>query len=198
MPFDLILPCQYSSLPREGEYVVKTPFLSAPAGLDTRLQPTPAVSMCLLSFKAAGFPRCSLSEQEEMHWGSEIAVVWAQGCPGHTEITEVEVTLRVAGRQMHWRTIAATLLFDLCLKEIGVGIYVKYHFLLHFLLFHSTVLRVQKAIFYLNCDWLHSAKARWHIIVILLCMNWGLSERMDLLSSWEKRNRGKCNLSRWN
>lgn len=59
-----------------------------------------------------------------------------------------------------------------------------------FLLFYFPVLRVQKVIFYLNCDWLHSAKARWHIIVILLCMNWGLSERIDLLSSWEKKEPG--------
>lgn len=49
---------------------------------------------------------------------------------------------------------------------------------------------MQKVIFYLNCDWLHSAKAQWHIIVILLCMNWGLSERIDLLSSWEKKEPG--------
>lgn len=171
------------------------PFLSAPAGLDTRLQPTLAVCMYLLSFKAAGFPRCSFQNKKKC---TETAVVCAQGCPGHTEITEAEVTLRVAGRQMHWWTIAANLLFDLCLREIGVGIYVKISLSSAFLLFHSLVLRVQKAIFYLNCDWLHSAKARWHIIVILLCMNWGLSERIDLLSSWGKRNRGKCNLSRWN
>lgn len=87
-----------------------------------------------------------------MHWGSETAVVCAQECPGHTEITEVEVTPRVAGRQMHWSTIAADLLSDLCLKEIGVGIYVKISLSSAFLLFHSLVLRMQKAIFYLNCD----------------------------------------------
>lgn len=60
--------------------------------------------------------------------GSEIAAVCAQGCPGHTEITEVEVTLGVAVRQMRWRIVAANLLLDLCVKEIGVGIYVRYRF----------------------------------------------------------------------